>query len=84
MALTFLRMLEDPSYASVVRWGDEGDSFVVLEVLMNSPMHWSKIDLIPEREIHEVHPPKAFQTQQFCELRETIEQIRLPQSAAKQ
>jgi osomolarity two-component system, response regulator SKN7 len=24
-------MLEDPSYASVVRWGDEGDSFVVLE-----------------------------------------------------
>ena len=26
------RMLEDPSYAAVVRWGDEGDSFVVLEV----------------------------------------------------
>ncbi|KAL9105222.1 MAG: hypothetical protein Q9227_009564 [Pyrenula ochraceoflavens] len=25
------KMLEDPSYASVVRWGDEGDSFVVLE-----------------------------------------------------
>lgn len=25
------RMLEDPSYSSVVRWGDEGDSFVVLE-----------------------------------------------------
>lgn len=25
------RMLEDPSYASVVRWGDDGDSFVVLE-----------------------------------------------------
>lgn len=24
-------MLEDPSYAHVVRWGDEGDSFVVLE-----------------------------------------------------
>lgn len=24
-------MLEDPSYASVVRWGDDGDSFVVLE-----------------------------------------------------
>ena len=28
-------MLEDPSYASVVRWGDEMDSFVVLEVGMN-------------------------------------------------
>jgi hypothetical protein len=26
------RMLEDPSYSQVVRWGDEGDSFVVLEV----------------------------------------------------
>ncbi|KAI4280834.1 MAG: hypothetical protein L6R38_004141 [Xanthoria sp. 2 TBL-2021] len=25
------RMLEDPSYSQVVRWGDEGDSFVVLE-----------------------------------------------------
>lgn len=25
-------MLEDPSYAEIVRWGDEGDSFVVLEV----------------------------------------------------
>ena len=25
-------MLEDPSYSSVVRWGDEMDSFVVLEV----------------------------------------------------
>lgn len=24
-------MLEDPTYSSVVRWGDEGDSFVVLE-----------------------------------------------------
>jgi osomolarity two-component system response regulator SKN7 len=27
----FHRMLEDPSYSSVVRWGDDGDSFVVLE-----------------------------------------------------
>ncbi|KAL9054188.1 MAG: hypothetical protein Q9162_004296 [Coniocarpon cinnabarinum] len=25
------KMLEDPSYESVVRWGNEGDSFVVLE-----------------------------------------------------
>ncbi|OGE48363.1 hypothetical protein PENARI_c029G03693 [Penicillium arizonense] len=25
------KMLEDPTYASIVRWGDEGDSFVVLE-----------------------------------------------------
>jgi osomolarity two-component system response regulator SKN7 len=26
-----LRMLEDPQYSEVVRWGDQGDSFVVLE-----------------------------------------------------
>lgn len=26
------RMLEDPSYSQVVRWGDDGESFVVLEV----------------------------------------------------
>jgi len=26
------RMLENPSDESVVRWGNEGDSFVVLEV----------------------------------------------------
>jgi hypothetical protein len=26
------RMLEDPSYSEIVRWGDENDSFVVLEV----------------------------------------------------
>lgn len=27
-----IRMLGDPSYSQVVRWGDEEDSFVVLEV----------------------------------------------------
>lgn len=32
-ALITYRMLEDPSYASIVRWGDDGDSFVVLEVM---------------------------------------------------
>lgn len=30
--LTAHRMLEDSSYNEVVRWGNEGDSFVVLEV----------------------------------------------------
>jgi hypothetical protein len=25
-------MLEDPSYESIVRWGEGGESFVVLEV----------------------------------------------------
>lgn len=32
-------MLEDPTYSSVVRWGDEGDSFVVLEVGTNGNRH---------------------------------------------
>jgi hypothetical protein len=27
-----LRMLEDPSYDSIVRWGEGGESFVVLNV----------------------------------------------------
>ena len=27
-----VRMLEDPSYDSIVRWGENGESFVVLEV----------------------------------------------------
>ena len=38
------RMLEDPSYASVVRWGDEMDSFVVLEVRIHP-----KLVLVDER-----------------------------------
>ena len=29
-------MLEDPSYAEIVRWGDDGTSFVVLEVCLDS------------------------------------------------
>ena len=37
-------MLEDPTYSSVVRWGDEGDSFVVLEVriLSNKVEGWEQ------------------------------------------
>ena len=33
-------MLEDPSYSNVVRWGDDHDSFVVLEVA------WSRSDVV--------------------------------------
>lgn len=32
LRLTLFRMLENPSDESVVRWGNDGDSFVVLEV----------------------------------------------------
>lgn len=45
------RMLEDPSYSQVVRWGDDGGSFVVLEVLVNG--HLSSIlptDSLPQNE----------------------------------
>ena len=31
-------MLENPSDESVVRWGNEGDSFVVLEVSTHLPL----------------------------------------------
>lgn len=33
--LLSIRMLEDPAYSEVVRWGDQGDSFVVLEVFFS-------------------------------------------------
>ena len=58
------RMLEDPTYAAVVRWGDEGDSFVVLEVGFSSDMIMFGRCLIwhVERKIHQVHPPKTLQT----------------------
>lgn len=32
MLIIFPRMLEDPSYDKIVRWGEGGESFVVLEV----------------------------------------------------
>ena len=35
-----VRMLEDPSYAQIVRWGDSRDSFVVLEV--KPLLSWSR------------------------------------------
>lgn len=45
-SLTCRRMLEDPTYASIVRWGDEGDSFVVLEVGSPSqPSHRAALTL---------------------------------------
>ena len=37
------RMLEDPQYSEVVRWGDQGDSFVVLEVGSPSPYYLTHI-----------------------------------------
>ena len=69
------RMLEDPSYSEIVRWGDEGDSFVVLEVMRAPPpppfssAAWNLRLTIPSqtfltvRKIHQDYPPKAFQAQ---------------------
>ena len=33
------RMLEDPSYDTIVKWGDGGESFVVIEVCSHVPVH---------------------------------------------
>lgn len=55
-------MLEDPTYESIVRWGEGGESFVVLEVC-----NWVEfaryytLTLLTEREIHETDPPETFQ-----------------------
>jgi osomolarity two-component system response regulator SKN7 len=67
-------MLEDPTYASIVRWGDEGDSFVVLEVMrpwlyvVDSLSLCAWLTQIPiVREIYQDHPAEALQTQQLCQ-----------------
>lgn len=70
-------MLEDPSYSQVVRWGDEGDSFVVLEVI------WSlypfnqlpEFMIVVERKIHQVHPAETLQTQQLRKFCPPAEQV---------
>lgn len=58
-------MLEDPSYAEIVRWGDEGDSFVVLEVMLTL-VPWELTvavlllidpNLAAVRKIYENYPP---------------------------
>jgi hypothetical protein len=70
-------MLENPSDESVVRWGNDGDSFVVLEVRLKQ-MRASRgpvTDHGPERKIHKAHITQTLQTQQLCELCPTIEQI---------
>ena len=84
-------MLEDPSYSEIVRWGDEGDSFVVLEVmhvLVLEEFAAAVLLLIDPnpvavREIYENHPSQTFQTQQLCQLCTTTKQVRLPQSETK-
>lgn len=75
-------MLEDPSYESVVRWGNEGDSFVVLEVslLGQESQAGQSLTLGTEREIYEVHPSQALQAQQLREFCPSVEQVRFPQS----
>ena len=79
------RMLENPQDESVVRWGNEGDSFVVLEVRRALfTRTWELLTQGTEREVHEAHPPQAFQAQQLRQLRAPAEQIRLPQSAPQQ
>ena len=71
-------MLESPQDESVVRWGNEGDSFVVLEVSAGQTRELARANAMIEREVHEAHTTQAFQTQQFCQLRTAAEQVRLP------
>lgn len=59
-------MLESPQDESVVRWGNEGDSFVVLEACFPPAHHHHLSPNSPtEREVHQAHPAEAFQAQQF-------------------
>lgn len=58
-------MLEDPTYSSIVRWGDERDSFVVLEVRSRGSWRqrvWITHLMCPaERALYQVHPAQTFQ-----------------------
>lgn len=83
----FSRMLESPQDESVVRWGNEGDSFVVLEVGNSSKsarIRDPAVDHGAEREVHQTHITQALQAQQLCQFRSTAEQVRLSQSAPQQ
>lgn len=66
-------MLESPQDESVVRWGNEGDSFVVLEVraagCVREESHVP--DSMTERKVYQTHPSEALQTQQLCQFRAT-------------
>jgi hypothetical protein len=78
-------MLENPQDESVVRWGNEGDSFVVLEAgLGRNAVKKARADARTEREVHETHITKTLQAQQLCQLCAPAEQVRFPQSAAQQ
>jgi len=72
-------MLEDPSYDSIVRWGENGESFVVLEVRDPPPPAFAALSppfelyftytSETEREVHQNHPAETLQAQQlrqFC------------------
>lgn len=64
-------MLEDPAYSEVVRWGDQGDSFVVLEVcslaITHCFRHLSVVDMLiifsAERKVHQDDIAETLQAQ---------------------
>jgi osomolarity two-component system response regulator SKN7 len=70
-------MLESPQDESVVRWGNEGDSFVVLEVRI--PTGFARLGFAngrpAEREVYETHLAQTFQAQQLCQFRASAQQI---------
>ena len=87
-----VRMLEDPSYEKIVRWGEGGQSFVVLEVrcatapkrmdhFQSSNYH---VNTFIERKIHQICSTEALQALQLRKLRPTVEQVRLPQGQTEQ
>lgn len=78
-------MLENPQDESVVRWGDQGDSFVVLEVrrLQDGHQPSTPSHCRAERKVYETHITEALQAQQLCQLCQTAQQVRLPQSTAQ-
>ena len=68
-------MLESPQDETVVRWGNEGDSFVVLEACVGVRNFMRLTDGETEREVHKTHTSEALQAQQLRQLRTPAEQV---------
>jgi hypothetical protein len=53
-------MLEDPANRDLVRWGREGDTFLVLNVGSDLDQAERKIKSLARR--HQIHPPRVVLT----------------------
>jgi len=74
------RMLEDPTFQSVVSWGPLGDCFVVKACQWRPYQYPSSYSCLAGHErVHKVHSTTHVQAFQLCQLRTPTKQVRFPQ-----